>query len=253
MKTFKKLIACLGLLLCSASALALTPYEIVLYQTDPTGAFVIGRILYQPAGDAMFMYDRTTNVPMYGLVGSGLNWDGTTLTATSNGTVSSITCGAGLSGGTITTTGTCSMANIGSAGSYSGVTTDAQGRITSGTNRAFNHTTRALNTCFQLSSTRDALVSYAVDIATSLSLTTGAQGTVYLRTYTNSGCTTGTQEVIRGTNGQTGTLTIGLALSQPVTAHLSGVVPAGTFVQLVTELNVGTPTFTARPGQEVLL
>src|SRR6478736_10532173 len=119
--------------------------------------------------------------------------------------------------------------------------------------RSFSYTTRSLNTCFQVSSSRDAFVSYSVDIATSLSLTTGQQGTVYMRIYTNSGCTTGTQEVTRFVNGQTGTLTIGLALTQNVTATLNGMIPAGMWVQLVTENNTGTPTFTARPGQEVLL
>lgn len=119
--------------------------------------------------------------------------------------------------------------------------------------RSFAYQTRSLNTCFQVSSNRDALVTYSVDIATSLSLTAGQQGTVYLRTYANSSCTTGTQELTRFVNGQTGTLTIGLALTQNVTGTLTGVVPAGAYVQLVTENNTGTPTFTARPGQEVLL
>lgn len=170
-----------------------------------------------------------------------------------SGTVTSITAGAGLSGGTITTSGTISMPNTGTAGTYSGVTTDAQGRVTAGTVRSYTYQTRALNTCFQVSAARDAMVSYSVDILTSLSLTSGQQGTVYLRTYTNSGCTTGEQELTRFVNGQTGTLTIGLALSQNVTGTLSGVVPAGLYVQLVTQNNTGTPTFTARPGQEVLM
>lgn len=119
--------------------------------------------------------------------------------------------------------------------------------------RSFSYSTRSLNTCFQPSSTRDALVSYSVDILTTISLTTGQQGTVYLRTYTDSGCTTGAQEVVRFVNGQTGALTIGLNISQNVTASLTGIIPAGLWVKLVTENNTSTPTFTARPGQEVLL
>lgn len=119
--------------------------------------------------------------------------------------------------------------------------------------RSFAYQTRSLNNCFQVSGTRDAMVSYSVDIATSLSLTTGQQGTVYLRIYSDSGCSTGTQELTRFVNGQTGTLTIGLALTQNVTGTLTGIVPAGAYVQLVTQNNTGTPTFTARPGQEVLL
>jgi len=119
--------------------------------------------------------------------------------------------------------------------------------------RSFNHATRAVNTCFQVSSTRDALVSYGVEIVTSISLSGGNNGTVYLRSYTNSSCSTGAQEITRVTNGQSGALTIGLNITQTVTLNITGVAPAGTWVQLVTENTTGSPTFTARPGQEVLL
>lgn len=173
--------------------------------------------------------------------------------ANGTGSVVSVTAGAGLSGGMITTTGTISMPDVGTPGTYSGVTTDAQGRVTAGTARSFAYQTRALNTCFRVSASRDALVTYSVDIATSLSLTAGQQGTVYLRVYSDSACSTGTQELTRFVNGQTGTLTVGLALTQNVTGTLTGVIPAGSYVQLVTQNNTGTPTFTARPGQEVLL
>lgn len=139
------------------------------------------------------------------------------------------------------------------AGTYSGLTVDAKGRTTAGTSRSFAYTSRSLNTCFQVSSTRDALVSYSVDILTTISLAAGQQGTVYLRSYTNSGCTTGAQEITRFVNGQTGTLTVGLNLSQNVTGTLTGVVQGGMWIQLVTENNTGTPTFTARSSQEVLL
>jgi hypothetical protein len=62
-------------------------------------------------------------------------YDGTSAQAvgTSGGTVASITAGSGLSGGTITTTGTISMPAVGTAGTYAKVTTDAQGRVSSGT------------------------------------------------------------------------------------------------------------------------
>jgi len=171
----------------------------------------------------------------------------------STGTVTSVTAGTGLSGGTITTSGTISLPNTGTAGTYAGVTTDAQGRVTAGTNRSFNFTTRAVNTCFQVSSTRDALVTYSVDISATLSLTTGQVGTVYLRTYTNSSCTTGAQEVTRFVNGNSGSLTIGLNLTQNVTGTLTGIVQGGLWIRLDTENTTGTPAFTARPGQEVLL
>jgi hypothetical protein len=144
-----------------------------------------------------------------------------------------------------------SLATVATSGSYNDLTNKPT--IPSISSRSFSYQTRALNTCFQVSSTRDAFVSYAVDIQTSLSLTSGQQGTVYLRTYTNAGCTTGAQELTRFVNGQTGVLTAGLSLSQNVTGTLNGIVPAGAYVQIVPENNTGLPVFTARPGQEVLL
>ncbi len=56
----------------------------------------------------------------------------TTWNAKGSGTVTSVTAGTGLSGGTITGTGTVSMPNTGTAGTYGSVTTDAQGRVTAG-------------------------------------------------------------------------------------------------------------------------
>lgn len=170
-----------------------------------------------------------------------------------SGTVTSITAGTGLSGGTITTSGTISLPNTGTAGTYSGVTTDAQGRVTAGTTRSFSYSARSLNNCFQVSSTRDALVSYSVDISTTSTLLAGQVGTVYLRTYTNNTCSTGTQEVARFMNGNTQTLGVSVTMTQNVTGTLTGVIPAGAYVQLVSENNASTPTFTYRSGQEVQL
>jgi hypothetical protein len=191
-----------------------------------------------------------------GFVGTEPQWLASLIGATGApgvGSVVNVTAGSGLSGGSITTSGTISMPSIGTPGTYSGVTTDTQGRVTSGTARSFNYTTRALDTCFQPSTTRDVQVSYGVDILTSLTLLAGQQGTVYLRIYSDNACTTDTQEITRFVNGQTGALTVGLSLVQNVTGTLSGIIPAGAYAQLVTENNAGTPTFTARPGQEVLL
>jgi len=49
------------------------------------------------------------------------------------GTVISVTAGAGLDGGVITDTGTVSLKNVGTAGTYSRVTTNQYGQVTSGT------------------------------------------------------------------------------------------------------------------------
>lgn len=120
--------------------------------------------------------------------------------------------------------------------------------------RSFANPGRSLNgSAFQISSTRDAVVSYSVDVACTLSLTSGQQGTVYLRYADDSGFSTNITEVCRFVNGNTGTLTIGLNLTQNATGTLSGVIPAGKYVKLVTENNTGSPTFTYRRAQEVLL
>lgn len=127
-----------------------------------------------------------------------------------------------------------------------------QGPAGTSPTRSFSYMTRSLNTCFQVSSTRDAWVVYAVDIATQSTLASGQAGTVYLRTYSNSGCTTGTQEIMRFASSLTQALGLTVTLNMSGTGTLTGFIPAGAYVQLVTENNTGTPTFTARPGQEVL-
>ncbi len=118
--------------------------------------------------------------------------------------------------------------------------------------RTINSQARSLNSCFQVSSTKDALVTYSVDIASTLSLTGGQTGTVFLEYSDNSGCSTNTTEVSRFVNGNTGTLTIGLNITQNATGTLTGMVPAGKWVQLRTANTAGTPAFTFRSGQEVL-
>lgn len=113
-----------------------------------------------------------------------------------------------------------------------------------------NSATRSLNSAFQISTMHEADVVYSVDISATLSLTTGQSGTVILETATNSGFTTGVQTLSRFTNGNSGTLAIGLGLTQIGTAVLSGKVPAGNYVRLRTVNNTGTPTYTYQSGIE---
>lgn len=119
--------------------------------------------------------------------------------------------------------------------------------------RSQSAATRSLNSAFQVSTTRDSQVDYSVDVAATLSLVTGQSGTVVLEMATNSGFTTGVQTLSRYTNANSGSLTIGLNLTQIGTANLNGYVPAGNYVRLRTVNNTGTPTFTYQAGQETLL
>ncbi len=73
-----------------------------------------------------------------GLVNNqALTWNATTSkwvpTTLTTGTVTSITAGDGLTGGTISSSGSIALATTGTAGTYTKVTTDAYGRVISGT------------------------------------------------------------------------------------------------------------------------
>lgn len=119
--------------------------------------------------------------------------------------------------------------------------------------RSFSAPTRSLNTAYQISTSRDASVSYSVDIAATISLTTGQSGMVVIEYADNSGISTNVVEVGRFVNGNAGSLTIGLNLTQTNTAQISGLIPASKYVRIRTVNTTGTPTFTYRSGQEVLL
>lgn len=97
------------------------------------------------------------------------------------------------------------------------------------------------------------MVNYSIDVATTLSLTTGQTGTVFLEYADNSGFTTNVVEVGRFVNGNGGSLTIGLNLSQTVTGNVGGMIPANKYARIRTANTTGTPTFTYRSGQEVLV
>lgn len=119
--------------------------------------------------------------------------------------------------------------------------------------RTFNATSRALNSCYQISATKDALFNYAVDVSTALSLTNGAEGTVTVTSYTNNSCTTGAVNIASGSPAQTGTLVVGLGVNQKVPVALGGMIPAGRWVKINTANTVGTPTFAIRATQQEVL
>lgn len=120
-------------------------------------------------------------------------------------------------------------------------------------NRTQSSATRTLNTIFQVSATRWSTVRYSVDISTTVSLSGSQVGSVILEMATNVGFTTGVQTIQSFSNGNSGTLVIGLVLTQLNTSCLSGDIPPGNYVRLRTVNITGTPTFTYQVGQEVIL
>lgn len=119
--------------------------------------------------------------------------------------------------------------------------------------RAFSSPSRAVNTAYQPSTTRDTEVHASVDVTTTLSLSGGTTGKVTLQYADDSGFTTNVVSVQQYTNGNTGTLTLGLNISQIGTADLSGIIPAGKYYRLLTTNTTGTPTFGTPVVSEVLL
>lgn len=113
--------------------------------------------------------------------------------------------------------------------------------------------TRALNTAYQVSSTRNALVFYSVQCTVTASISGGQNCDVILEIASDSGFTTNVQTLSINGVGQTYTLAIALQGVQPQTSVVSGFVPAGYYARLRTVQNTGAPTFLYRAGQEVLL
>lgn len=112
--------------------------------------------------------------------------------------------------------------------------------------KTVNSTARALDTVFQVSATKEADVRYTIEISAAMTLTAGQTGRVHLEISANG--TTGWQEVGRAQNGNSGALTIGLALTQLGGGQICGIIPAGYYVRL---RKSGTGTFTFICSQEV--
>ena len=112
---------------------------------------------------------------------------------------------------------------------------------------------RSLNSAFQISATRDAVVSYSVQITVTASIGGRQNGEVVLEIASDAAFTTNVQTLAIVGNGQTLTLAIALNSVQPATSVLGGMIPAGYYTRLHTVNNTGTPSYLYRAGQEVLL
>lgn len=110
--------------------------------------------------------------------------------------------------------------------------------------------TKAFNTSYQLSPYRDAMVSYSVQIASSLTLSGGQSGTVNLQTSKDNGVSFPFTTVATQINNNTGTLILGISTLNAQAGSLTCFVPAGYYIRLQT---IGASTFTWNCGMEVLL
>ncbi len=120
--------------------------------------------------------------------------------------------------------------------------------------RSQSAATRSLNTIFQVSSTRNCQVSYCVDISCTSSLLGGQSGTVFLEMSPSSSFASGIQELSEFTNSNAVALAIAITVIQINTACLTGFfIPAGNYLRIRTNNNTGTPVFTFKVGQEVIL
>jgi hypothetical protein len=108
--------------------------------------------------------------------------------------------------------------------------------------------TRPLNTAYQVSTTRNANVTYAVDVTVTALLIAGTRGTVTLQYADNAAMTTDVVNLLSGTSSIGGVLNV----SAIQTVFVSGWVPAGKYVRLLTANTVGTPTFAYSGGNETL-
>lgn len=161
--------------------------------------------------------------------------------------------------GSGTTAITTTLKNTGTAGTYTGVTTDAQGRVTAGTSQSVNNaptvplvTTAAAANGTQVSATQTALVSYSVTTS-STSTIAGASSVVAVLEIcsTNSATAANWLTIATVQNGQTLSLAVALQAVQTLSQALSGVVPAGYYRRIrYTVTGTGSATFAS--GQEVL-
>lgn len=118
---------------------------------------------------------------------------------------------------------------------------------------SFTNPSRSLNSAFQISTNRDALAFYSVSIPMNLSLSGGQLGSVVLEYADDSGISTNVVTVGTVTNGNTGTLTIGLNTVASLGCQISGVIPAGKYVRIRPVDTTGTPTQAFVSAQEVLI
>lgn len=178
----------------------------------------------------------------------------------SGGTVTSITAGTGLSGGTITTSGTIILPNTGTAGTYQSVTTDAQGRVTAGLALSINDApgrslvTTATSTGYQISATRVAEVCYEGSFSTTSTIGGPSAASVFLETADTNSTTAG-DWTIKAQQTYSNNITLAVVLNQVQGNNWSfcRYIPAGKFVRLRVGSISGTASATINSQQQETL
>jgi hypothetical protein len=153
-----------------------------------------------------------------------------------------------------------SLPNVGTPGTYVSVTTDSQGRVTSGNALSINNspgrslvTVAAAANGWQVSSTRNAEVRYSVTIVSTASLSGAQSGYVVLEICPTNSSTAGDWvEIARVSNGQSVALAIALTAVATGGGQINGTVPAGYYVRQRSVNVSGTPTFSTNGQQEIL-
>lgn len=107
--------------------------------------------------------------------------------------------------------------------------------------------TRSLNTSFQIDMDKDVAVIYTVSISASLTLSGGQTGQVFLEISPDNSTW---QTISSAECSITGSLVVGVAITNVSRQPNNGFVPRGYYVRLRTN---GTATFTYQSGQEVIL
>jgi hypothetical protein len=111
---------------------------------------------------------------------------------------------------------------------------------------ANNTASRALNTSFMISQQRCAIVAYSNTITCNATVVTGSGGMIILESSPDNSAWTGIDTAIASISGG--------VLMPTFTFHvtLKGTIPRNTWLRMRTVNTIGTPTFRAYPGLEVL-
>lgn len=164
-----------------------------------------------------------------------------------------------VTGSPVTGSGSITLAlpNTGTAGTYSLVTTDAKGRVTSGTNMSINDAparslvTSTNATGFQISATRNARVCYEGTVSTTSTIGGPASATVFLETAATNSTTPG-DWTVKARQTYSNNITLAVVLNQVQLNNWSMCrdIPAGLYVRVRSGSITGTASVSINSEQQ---